>query len=309
MRLIKNARVYRITLPEASGLSKHLEEIKHREIKPVEAFNRGFVPVLDEGELVHSSDDVTAFAVRMDRKLLPGSVVRDATTKRVKEIEENEGRRVGRKERREIEDVINTEMIQTSHVVSKVVTVFYHRPSRFLFVPTSSQDEANIIISLLINAVGAAKTETIHISTLKGGLTARLSRLIGAECLQADGPFGEFDLEPQVWLKRDKEKATYQINEIGTADAGLAELLSAGFEVDAVRLGYSPVSFKLTGDFVFKSIKFEDPAEDEQEAEDATERWGNDANLQVFSLVKAVEALCILFDYKAPESENAESAS
>lgn len=304
MKLIKNALVYRINLPAAALLAGHLAEIAYREIGEFDVWTAGFVPVLDDN-LVSTFEGGLAFSLRYDEKILPGAAVKTELAKRVKRIEVAEGRRVGRKEQREMRESVITDLLRTSHVRSQVITSFYHIASRLLIVPVSSAKLAALVTSLLVRAVGAAKTETINISDVKGGLTARLKLKLQAERdgdENADAPFGEFDLAPDVWLKGEQGKVTFQVDSIHTGDRGIAEALDAGMQVIAVRLGYGPVSFKITSDFSFKGVRFEEASEP-PEHECAADHWKHEAGVQVFSMVEAIEALCVLFDYVTPAEE------
>lgn len=298
MKIIKNAFVYRINLPASAALQDHLAELQHRPILETESGNAGFV--LIHGEQVANFTGGIAFAIQYDEKILPASVVREEVKRRAAKIEEQSGYKIGRADREAIKDQVIVDLLKVSHVKSQTIVGFYHQDSRLLFVNTSSKKMAGLFTGKLVRAVGAAKTETINISDVKGGLTTRLALHMAQD---GSDPFGQFELEPDVWLKGDSGKITYQIDDLSTGDRGLIEALNAGMRVESVRLGYGPVSFKLTSDFEFKAIRFEEgePAEHD----DAVELWRQEASVQVFSLVRAIEALCTLFDYQAPTEDPA----
>ena len=299
MKLIKNAFIYRIDLPSADALENHLAEIRHRDILPSEFSNAGFVPA-QENDLVANYDGGIAFAVRHDEKILPSSVVNEETKRRVKEIEDANDCRVSKVERQAIKEQVTVDLLKVSHVRTRTITSFYHPASRFLIVPVSSRQQAAVVTSLLVRAVGAAKTTTINVSDVKGGLTTRLNEYLAS--FGDTDAFGKFSLSPEVWLKGEGGKVSYQIESIEAADKGLIEALNGGMKVEAVRLGYGPASFKLTSDFTFKSVRFAEP-EDNMEHEVMLAHWKHEAAIQVLGMVQAIEALCELFDYKEPVSD------
>lgn len=304
MNHIKSAFVYRIDLPSPEALAGHLDKLRHREILEIESENAGFVPSL-ENNLVTKFEGGIAFALRYDEKILPSSVVNEETKRRAKEVEDASGRRVTKIERQAIKEQVTIDLLKVSHVRSKTVTSLYHTGSRLLIVPVSSKHLAAVVTSMLVKAVGAAKTTTINISDVKGGLTTRLASYLAN--FGSSDVFGEFDLSPEVWLKGETGKVTYQIEDFGAADRGLVEALDSGMRVEAVRLGYGPVSFKLTGDFSFKSVRFEEGAEPIAH-DDYIAEWKHEAAVQVFALVQAIEALCVLFDYQEEAANDNEAA-
>lgn len=303
MKLINNAFVYRIDLPPADALANHLAELRHRPILETEPSNAGFVPA-QENNLVAKFEGGIAFALRYDEKILPISVINEEVKRRVKEIEEHSGQRVSKVERLAIKEQTTVDLLKVSHVRSKTITSFYHTASRLLIVPVSSKLMAAVTTSRLVKAVGAAKTTTINVSDVKGGLTTRLTSYLAN--FGSSDAFGEFELSPEVWLKGETGKVTYQIEDFGAADRGLVEALSSGMKVEAVRLGYGSASFKLTSDFNFKSVRFEEQA-DPNECADQVDYWKLEAAVQVFAIVQAIEALCKLFDYHEPANDNAEA--
>ncbi|RCI67150.1 recombination-associated protein RdgC, partial [Pseudomonas aeruginosa] len=67
----------------------------------------GFIPPLGKGEdapLVHESGGFYLVAARKEERILPGSVVRDALTEKVEEIETAQSRKVYKKERDQLKD-------------------------------------------------------------------------------------------------------------------------------------------------------------------------------------------------------------
>lgn len=300
MKIIKNAFVYRISLPAVALLQDHLASMQHRPILETEGYAAGFV--LLHGEQVLPFAGGFAFALQYDEKLLPASVINEEAKRRVAAQELVTGYKLAKPERQAIKEQVVVDLLRVSHVRSKTITAFYHVESQLLFVNTSSKHMAAVLTSRLVQAVGSAKTTTINISDVKGGLTTRLADYL-ANFGQSEA-FGEFDLHPEVWLKGETGKVTYQISELGDGDKGLIEALNTGMRVEAVRLGYGPVSFKLTGDFAFKAVRFEDA--EPADHDDVVAEYTHECAVEVFAFVQALEALCTLFDYKAPAEEAAE---
>lgn len=294
-RLIKNALVYKAELPGANALTKHLEEKPFVEPQPMEAGSIGFVP-RSEGVLVDVFHGGVAFAVRIDEKIIPAGAVRTELDKRAKAICEETGRtRMGKVEKADLKDSIIIEfrrkaLIRTTHVVC-----FYDTKNGYLVIPTTSKTTAGAITSLLINAVGSVKTETIHISNVKQGLTTRMSAWLEDD-LDAFGGFAPCE---EVALENGSEKVTIKMDTLSNAEAGLTKAIKDGFQVKSLRLmAGSEVRFRLTSDFAFKAIDF--PVSDEAQVDD--DIWLHEASVQLLSFSAIVKDLCDMLGYKEEEA-------
>lgn len=303
MKCLKNAIVYRLSLPSALQLAVHLDELKHTEIQPPEPWKYGFVPVPgcdNPFALVETlpGTGMMAFAVRMDDKLMPGSVINAMVKERCEEIAKSTGRtRVSKAERLQVKDMVVSEVCRTALVKTQVVTCFYDPLSRFLFVPAPKR-QAGIITNLLVRAVGAAKSETINVSNVKGGLTARLRSYID----EREGFDQGFVPNSAVWLRKGSERVTIQLDsDVTNATRAISEALDNSFEVVAIRLEHeaTDVSFRLTDEFHLKGIDLPDVEIDK----DAGGVWQQEAAVQLTLMVRLMGELCVMFDYKEPAED------
>jgi len=111
-----NLLLYRLTQDLAKDLGIDGESLAHAlKSKPARACGSqelttyGFIPPLGKGEdapLVHESSGFYLVAARKEERILPGSVVRDALTEKVEEIETEQSRKVYKKERDQLKDDI-----------------------------------------------------------------------------------------------------------------------------------------------------------------------------------------------------------
>lgn len=302
LKPIKNAAAYRVVLPAAALLEDHLATRPFTEPRPTDQSSLGFVPTptVSEGELVTTFIGGYAFSVRYDDKVIPGGVVLVEIAKACEEFTARTGLKASRSARKEIKEDVIAQLRARALVRTKIITCFYHPELEILVVPVSSQNLADQITKLLIQAVESIESRTIHISELAQGLTTRLAGKVAGE----EDTFAPFEISSSVWLIGPSgEKVTYQMGEtLDGANDGLQELLDAGFFVDAVRLHYQDVEFKLTRQFKFRSVDFPAPAE-VQDTETQGDMWRHEASVQLLSFVTVVKTLCDLFGYKAPAAE------
>lgn len=303
MNLIKSASVYRCTMPEAPGiLAAHLEEMPFRELQPAEFGRTSFVPPLEAyGDLALRFEGGYAFAVRYDEKIVPASVTSAEAKKRISEIEAQEGRRLGRKERQEIRERVFASLVLRALVRTTVVTCFYLPADRLLVVPTTAKAAIGRVLENLVKVMGSLKATTIYVSEAKNGLTTRLDTYLEEGCI--GGAFDGFSVGANCKLRNpDGRRFAFKLNvELGEALQGLREAISGGAKVEELELIHEDagVTFRLSADFKIKGVgsDLESKASD---FNDALDHWEHEASVQTLAFAVVVNDLCALLDYKEP---------
>ncbi len=302
MKPLRSATVFRIQLPALEALEKHLAEKPFVEPTASDIYTAGFVPTptLSEGELVTSVPGVQVFCLRMDEKVVPGGVVLAEVQKRVDEIEEQLGYRVGRKQRKEIKESVLADLYARALIRTTYTPAFYSPDSQLLVVPTTSTRVCDILTGRVIEAVGAVESRTIHIAELKGGLTTRLSGYLDGD----EEAFAPFELQSAVWLEGSEgQKIVYQLSgDLSRAREGIQEALAAGCSVAAVELSHTACQFRLTSGFKFKGIDV--GGEDGSQGFDTElDKTRHEVSAQLFAFTEALKAMLITFGYKEAAKE------
>lgn len=297
MNLIKNAIVYKAELPESiDALSEHLAEKPFTEPLELELASAGFVPPRDGYGLVIPFSGGLAFAVRIDSKIIPASAVSAEVNKRAKRIEQQESRKVGKKQRAEIKEQVLSDFCRKALIKTAVVTCYYHRDTGYLVVPATSKLLADRIVTLLIDAVGSVKTETIHVSDVKQGLTTRLSAW-----LETDGDGKEFEgFEPceEVALAAGGQRLSLKVENLRGGRDGLKEAVGKGFGVKSLRLETATgCSFRLTDEFQLKGIYVPTDIEADESG------FEQDAAFELLNVAAVVTELSAMFAYKEGGAE------
>jgi recombination associated protein RdgC len=297
-RLIRNALVYKATLPSVEALTKHLEEQAFEEPMAGQQGSIGFVP-RDGYTMIDSFHGGFSFTVRIDEKIIPAAAVRTELEKRCKEVCDAMGlRRVGKKLKAELKDNIILEFRSKALVRTSHVTCFYDTKNGYLVIPTTSRTTAGKITSLLVHCVGSIKTETINISDVKNGLTTRLTAWMDDD----QDAFAEFAPCDEVAMTRGNEKLTVKMDSLSNAENALRDAIKCNFTVKSMRfMAGTEVKFGLTSDFAFKGIDF--PVSDAAQADD--DIWLHEASVQLLSFSAIVKDLCDMLGYKEPEAEAA----
>ena len=300
MKLIKAAITYKATIPtDVAALSAHLAEKPFTECMDMELRSVGFVLPTDESTgLVQTFPGGLAFRVRIDEKIIPSATVKAEVEKQVAAIKASTGRKVGKKERAEIKDGVMLDLCRRALVKTKAsVTCFYDIANGYLIVPTASKSIADICTSLLVQAVGSVKTETINVAEVKHGLTTRLQKWLADD----DEAFGDFQPCDDVALSAEGRKITVKMSSFQLARKGLEEAITSGFQVTSIGFHFAGMDFRLTSDFHLKGITF---AEHELPEEEES-LWAADAAVQVKKVSSAINELAALLSYKEEAKEAA----
>ena len=292
-QLIKSATIYNAELPDAEALLEHLEKAVFIDPLSLQAVSVGFVPREDDVALVETFTGGLSFTVRLDQKIIPNSVVNAEVAKRVKQIKLEQGRKAGKKERKDIKSEVIDGFLPRALDKTTITTCYYHPFSKYLIVPTTNKKVLGYAVSALVDAVGSVKTTTINVSNVKGGLTTRLKQWLADEEPAFDG------LHPcdEVALEQEARKVSIKMNDLEAARSALNEALAAHFEVKSLGFQFNDgTEARLTDEFKLRRILFQHPP---VEGED--ELFAAQATLEVSAVVDSVTALCEMFGYKEEE--------
>ena len=297
---VKNAIVFKAVLPTAELLSGHLNELLFTEIGQLEKSRAGFVPNNVTNELVTQFEGGLSLSLRVDEKILPANVIRSKTAERVSQLEKEHGVKLKRRDIGDLRDSITIELYKQAFVKTTVLNAFYNTEHHLLIVATGSKPFASLLVSYLVRAVGSVKTETIHISDIKHGLTTKLKAYLNSDYQSFNGfAVGNFT---QLSRKLDQKEVIKYAADVDSIADELRENLASGYIVDSINLRLDGVGFLLTENFHFKHIDLQD-AIDVDEEKDMPWRWRHEAAVATLQLTNIINTLCVLLSYKPTEKE------
>jgi recombination associated protein RdgC len=156
----RNLTLFRFSAAMAEALAElesRLEDKRLRPCGPLEQSTRGFVsPHGRNGEvLVHKIGAYALVALGGEDKLLPGSVVNEELSARLQKITEEQGRRIGAKERKRMKEEILTDFLPRAFVKPYRLLAYLDLKNGWLVVDTSSRKSAEEALSELREAVGS----------------------------------------------------------------------------------------------------------------------------------------------------------
>jgi recombination associated protein RdgC len=139
------------------SLQAAFTECALKPVGPLELFSAGFVSPFggDSEAMVHQVGRCILLAVGREDRILPSGVVNDELERRLKAIEEKEGRRPGGRTRKRIKDEVITDLMPRAFTKRSCVEAYIDRDRALLVVDTTSRKVAENVVSEIRRAVGS----------------------------------------------------------------------------------------------------------------------------------------------------------
>ena len=156
----KNLRAYRLSAKFDLSADQLHDKLLEHEFKPCgkTQFSRvGWVaPLGDSSELlVHAANGKLLLCMRREERVLPASVVRDEVRARVAIIEQEQERKVSRRERDAFKNDIVMDYLPRAFTRSSTIYAYIDMAADWFFVDSSSASRAEDLISLLRESIGS----------------------------------------------------------------------------------------------------------------------------------------------------------
>ncbi len=156
----KNVRAYRLTSPfqlSPEQLDEQLQSGVFQACGNTQAVSLGWTSPLgtDSETLVHAAAGRTLICMKREEKLLPATVVREMLAEKVDLIEQEEGRKVYRKERLSLKDDIVQDCLPRAFSRSGTVFAYIDTRENWLFVDSASAGRAEELLNLLRDNLGS----------------------------------------------------------------------------------------------------------------------------------------------------------
>lgn len=247
----------------ASSLHEELSAKPFTECSATQRESIGWVPPLGKNSTAytHAVGNFILMTMATQERLLPASVVREELDERVIEIQDRESRKVGSKEKKELRERIEDELLPRAFTRNKTMDAFIDLKGGWLVINTTSASQAEKFATLLRKTIGSlpvvpVKSEAIspYMSEWLGEYAAPGPFAIGEECeLKGSG--------------EDKGVAAFKKHELGTDE--VKSNLEAGKVVSKLALTWEDkMSFVLHEDGTIKKLKFLNVLEEKRNEQD-----------------------------------------
>ncbi len=284
----RNLQIYRLPKNWASNASQLEEQLSTLTLAPCGAGDSrsiGWVSPSAAGMLVHAVNRQWLLALGIEEKLLPASVVRQFADERATAIEENEGRRVGRKEMREIRDAMTGELLPRAFIRRRTTFGWIDPLNGWLVIDAAAPARAEEFLEHLRKTVG-----NLPVRLLKTGQSP--SAAMTGWVADGEAP-GGFTIDQDLEM-RSAEKATVRYVKHTLEGEEIRQHIAAGKIVTRLALTWGErISFLLNENLQIKRLGFLDILKEEADgqAENEDERFDIDFTLMTGEVARLLDDL------------------
>lgn len=290
----RNARFYRFTKPvelTAETLENALAQAAFKPCGPQDTFRLGWTTPLGRHgqQYVHTTGGYHMICLRKEEKLLPAAVIKEVVAERVEQIEQEQMRKVRRKEKDEIREQVTLEMLPQAFSRSRLIFAYLAPQEDLLVVDAGSAKQAEELTSFLRKTLGSLPVrlpavEQAPAFTFSGWLTESLelppSFTLGLECeLKDSGEDGGMVRCRGLDLRSDE----------------IRNHLETGMQVTRVAMTWEDsLSFVLDEELALRRLRFGDTFQerlDDIEADDAAARFDATFSLMTLEFSRLIPAL------------------
>lgn len=246
------------SLVAAHTVADKLQDAVFPPIMGLERFSEGFaVPNSFSPELVFPADFTWSVMLKRAEKVLPAAVIRDILEEKIQEIEDNEGRKVGRKEKNELKEQITDDLLPRAFIRSSVVHAVCDTKHGLLLVNTASANKAENVLTRLRDALGSLQVRLPN--TQQSPTTLMTHWLLQGS---ASGGF-ELDHDCELRGQGDIVPVVKVSKQDLTADEVIQHVRTGKMVTQLGLIWRNQIAFILTSDFTFKRVQYLDILQDE----------------------------------------------
>lgn len=260
MSFFKSIIAYRIgpnwTPPATEALETEMTRLAFAPCGPTQQLSVGWMPPRGEehGAMVENVGGHLIVKLAVEKKVVPGSAVKQALDERVKAIEAERGKKPGKKEKSEIKEEILLDLLPRAFSKRAAHFAWIDVANRFLIVGAGSYKAADAVVTHLVDMMAELQS-VIPLAPIQTTMTAGAS--MGVWLATKESP-AEFSIDQDLKLKgEDKNTISYTKHNLDLDE--IAHHLEAGMTATQMALTWEgKVSFVLTDAMVVKKITFID---------------------------------------------------
>ena len=156
----KNLTIFRLTENFTLTTEQLEEKLNALAFKPCgshDEFSVGWVSPIGgkDAPLVHSANNFMMVCTKKEERVLPTSVLNEMLAEKIAEIEEEQGRKLSKKERTTLKDELIFELLPRAFTFSRKLYAYIDVKGGFLVVDSASSSKAEDLVSLLRKCLGS----------------------------------------------------------------------------------------------------------------------------------------------------------
>jgi recombination associated protein RdgC len=264
----KNLKIYRLSPQHklsAQYLDLALSEARFRVCGSQESQISGWIEPREGFPLVYQQPGQMLIQLRTERRLLPATVVNQASRARALQMEEQQGYKPGRKQMKEIKEQITMKLLPKAFVTQSDTRAWIDTKNGWFAIDTSTANKSDEVLGLLTKTLTPFPIVPLHVETSPGAaMTLWLS--------EDEAPAG-FTIDQDTQLQSTGESRAsvrYQRQAVDVDEA--RRHIQAGKQCTRLAMTWNDrVSFVLTDDLDIKRVTPLDVLREHHDAQAANE--------------------------------------
>lgn len=259
----KNIFVYRLPTDFTITAAALEQKLALKQLQPctgLEKQSRGWVSCRGD-QLVHAANQHILFALGVEQKLLPASIINRFSKERVADIEAQQGYKVGRKELKEIKEAVTEELLPRAFAIQRTTFAWLDLPNGRLIIDAASQAKADELLQHLNKSLDDLPVKSLQ--TAIAPVAAMTDWLAGETA-----PAG-FTIDRELELRATGEgKSTVRYGNHALEGQEILAHIKAGKRATRLGMTWSDrISFVLTEQLQIKRLEFLDMIKEESNSQ------------------------------------------
>ncbi len=288
----RNLSLYRLTEAVETDLERFEQQLDGHRFHPcggLDTHSSGWAaPLGRHGQtLLHPANGRLMLCMRREERILPPAVVRESLEEKVEQIETDEGRPVGRKEKTQLRDEIVVDLLPRAFTRSHLTYAYIDPEAGWIIVDSASAKRAEELLNLLRESLDTLKVRPLAVNQSPSLL---MTRWLESGLPKGFEPGNECELREPV-----ENGAIIRARNLESIGEEVGSHLEAGMQVTRLAVEWNErVRCVLGDDLVIRRLRFTDLVMEEAAdtaAEDAAARFDADFALMSSELSHFFPAL------------------
>jgi recombination associated protein RdgC len=286
----KNIFIYRLPADFKITAATLQEKLATKPLMPCSGLDKqslGWVSCRGDDRLVHAANKHILFALGVEQKLLPASIINRFAKERIADIEAQQGYKVGRKALKDIKQAVTDELLPRAFALQRTTYAWLDLGNSRLIIEAASIAKAEELLELLGKTVDNFPVQLLQ---TKLSPVAAMTDWLAAE----NAPAG-FTIDRELELRSsDENKATVRYANHALEGKEILAHIAAGKRVTRLGMTWNDrISFVLNEHLQIKRIDFLEIIKEESSkvADNEDEMFELDFTLMTGELAKMLAAL------------------
>lgn len=272
----KNLKLYRLS-PNAAlaadDLEAALEPLSFRPGGSQDSQVSGWLPPRDDSGLAYVSNGQILLRLHTEKKLLPSTVINQASRARALEIEERQGYKPGRKQMKEIKEQMTLELLPRAFVIAQDTYAWIDTINGWMAIDAAATAKSDELLGLLAKTLTPFPIVPLHVEMSPA---AAMTQWL----YEDEAPAG-FSIDQDTELRASGEsRATVRYVRQSIDLEDVRKHVQAGKQCTRLALTWNDrVSFVLTENLDIKRVAPLDVLKEHQDAQAANEADQFDADM------------------------------